>query len=100
MIQALQVNRGKFGQNVSKRTYVAAIIITNDKQKRILLLYQAGEAMQEIFEKLPETEEDYATAQAKLDEYFSPKTTKYFNFAKQSSSQVKPWINVSQSCKS
>ena len=28
-----------------------------------LLLYQAGEATQEIFETLPETEEDYATAQ-------------------------------------
>ena len=54
--------------------------------------------MQEIFEKFPETEEDYATAQAKLDGYFSPKTTKYFNFVKQSSSQVKPWINVSQGC--
>ena len=47
--------------------------ITNDKQKRALLLYQAGEATQEIFEMLPETGEDYTTAQAKLDEYFSPK---------------------------
>ena len=47
--------------------------ITNDKQKRALLLYQAGEATQEIFETLPETGDDYATAQAKLDEYFSPK---------------------------
>ena len=36
-------------------------------------LYQLGEATQEIFETLPETGEDYATAQAKLDEYFSPK---------------------------
>ena len=36
--------------------------ITNDKQKRGLLLYQAREAMQEIFEMLPETEHDYATA--------------------------------------
>ena len=47
--------------------------ITNDKQKRALLLYQAGEATQEIFETLPETGDDYATAQAKLDQYFSPK---------------------------
>ena len=55
--------------------------ITNDKQKRMLLLYQAGEATQEIFETLPETREDYVPAQDKLDEYFSPKkmlTTKYF----------------------
>ena len=29
--------------------------------------------MQEIFETLPETGEDYTTAQAKLDGYFSPK---------------------------
>ena len=44
--------------------------ITNDKQKRALLLYQAGKATQAIFETLPETGDDYATAQAKLDEYF------------------------------
>ena len=71
--------------------------ITNDKQKRVLLLYQAGEATQEISETLPEMGDDYATAQAKLDKYFSPRkmlTTKYFNFVKQSSSQVKPWINL------
>ena len=58
--------------------------------------------MQEIFETLSETGEDYATAQAKLDEHFPPRkmlTTKHFNFAKQSSSQVKPWINLSQGCK-
>ena len=30
--------------------YKAAMNITNDKQKRALLLYQAGEATQEIFE--------------------------------------------------
>ena len=55
------------------QTYIVAMNITNDKQKRALLLYQAGEATQEIFETLPETGEDYATAQTKLDEYFSPK---------------------------
>ena len=54
------------------QTYIAAINITNDKQKRALLLYQAGEATQEIFETLHETGQDYATAQVKLDEYFSP----------------------------
>ena len=42
---------------------ITGMNITNDKQKRVLLLYQAGEATQEIFETLPETEEDYATAQ-------------------------------------
>ena len=66
--------------------YIAAMNSTNDKQKRALLLYQAGETTQEIFETLPETGEGYATAKAKLDEYFSPK---HFNFVKQSSNQVK-----------
>ena len=36
-------------------------------------MYQAGEATQEIFDMLPETGEDYATAQEKLDACFSPK---------------------------
>ena len=53
--------------------YIVAMNITNNKQKRALLLYQAREATQEIFEMLPETGEDYATAQVKLDEYFYPK---------------------------
>ena len=47
--------------------------ITNDNQKRALLLYQAREATQTIFKTLPEIGEAYITAQAKLDEYFSPK---------------------------
>ena len=47
--------------------------IKDDKQKRALLLYQAGEATQEIFETLSNTGEDYVTAQQKLDDYFSPK---------------------------
>ena len=62
--------------------------ITNDKQKRALLLYQAGEATQEIFEMLPETGEDYTTAQAKLDNCFSPKKNigyQIFQFHKTSS---------------
>ena len=42
--------------------YIAAINITNDKQKRALLLYHAGEATQEIFETLHETGEDYRIA--------------------------------------
>ena len=62
-------------KNWTKRfqTYIAAMNITEDKQKRALLLYQAGEATQEIFETLAGTGEDYATAQEKLDAYFSPK---------------------------
>lgn len=55
------------------QTYVAALDIKEDKQKRALLLYQAGEATQEIFETLEGTGKDYKTAKEKLDEYFSPK---------------------------
>ena len=35
------------------QTYIVAMNITNDKQNRALLLYQAGEATQEILETLP-----------------------------------------------
>ena len=45
------------------QTYIVAMNIMNDKQKRALLLYQAGEATQEIFETFPETGKDYATPQ-------------------------------------
>ena len=54
-------------------TYLVATNITNDKQKRAMLLYQAGSATQEIFDTLTNTGEDYKTAQEKLDTYFSPK---------------------------
>ena len=47
------------------QTYVTALNIKDDKQKRALLLYQAGEATQEIFETLEETGEDYKTAKVR-----------------------------------
>ena len=53
-----------------KRRFEIYLIAVNDAQKRALLLYQAGEATQEIFE---ETVDDYKTAIEKLDEYFTPK---------------------------
>ena len=56
-------------------TYLVALNVTEDKQKRALLLYQAGQSTQEIFDMLPGTgdEDDYETAMTKLNEYFSPK---------------------------
>ncbi len=56
-------------------TYLVAVNVKDNAQKRALLLYQAGEATQEIFDTLPETgeDDDYKTAIEKLDEYFSPK---------------------------
>ena len=53
--------------------YVAAQKIEDDKQKRAVLLYQVGEATQEIFYTLPDTGDEYATAMTKLDSYFTPK---------------------------
>ena len=53
--------------------YAVALNIKDDKQKRAVLLYQVGEATQDIFETFTETGEDYKTAVSKLDDYFSPK---------------------------
>ena len=53
--------------------YLIAVNVKDDAQKRALLLYQAGEATQEIFGTLEETGDDYKTAIEKLDEYFTPK---------------------------
>ena len=55
-------------------TYITALGVTDKKQKRALLLYQAGEATHEIFDTLPDTgaSGDYDTAMVKLDAYFTP----------------------------
>ena len=53
--------------------YLIAVNVKDDAQKRALLLYQAGEATQEVFDTLEETGDDYKTAIEKLDEYFTPK---------------------------
>ena len=55
------------------KTYLVATNITDDKQKRAMLLYQAGPATQEIFETIPNTGDDFDTALTKLNDYFSPK---------------------------
>ena len=66
-------------------TYLVAVNVKDNTQKRALLLYQAGEATQEIFETFPDTgdHDDYNTALDKLDEYFAPKkmlTTTFSSF--------------------
>ena len=65
-------------------TYLAALGITDNTQKRALLLYQAGEATQEIFETLPGTgnADDYTTAMTKLDQHFQPKRNVDFEIFK------------------
>ena len=50
-----------------------AVNVTDDKQKHALLLYQAGQETQELFEMFTDTGESYAAAIDKLDNYFAPK---------------------------
>ena len=56
-------------------TYLSAMAITDNTQKRALLLYQAGPETQDIFETLPDRGEDndFTKALDMLDAYFSPK---------------------------
>ena len=49
------------------------------------MLYQAGQATQEMFDTIPETGDDFATAMEKVDNYFTPKknvTYEIFQFRK------------------
>ena len=65
-------------------TYLAALGIKDVTQQRALLLYQAGEETQEIFDTLPDTGEanDYKKAIEKLDAYFTPKRNTDFEVFK------------------
>ena len=53
--------------------YLRASGVIDQKQKRAVLLHLAGPDVQEIFETLPNTGDDYKTALEKLNEYFQPK---------------------------
>ena len=57
------------------QTYVTANGITDDTQKRAMLLYLAGPAVQDILEALSDTGEakDFKIAHEKLTEYFKEK---------------------------
>ena len=57
--------------------------VKDDKERRrALLLHYAGEEVNEIFETLPNTGNDYDTAVTKLTEYFSPKKNTEFEVYK------------------
>lgn len=56
--------------------------IKDKKRQRALLLHYAGEEVNEIFETLTDTGEDYATAKGKLDSYFAPKKNTEFEVYK------------------
>ncbi|XP_074635924.1 uncharacterized protein LOC141894247 [Acropora palmata] len=53
--------------------FLVASSITDNKRRRAVLLHLAGPEVQTVFETLSETGDDYATALAKLTEYFEPK---------------------------
>jgi hypothetical protein len=53
--------------------YFGACTITDAKQKRAVLLHVAGRDVQDVFETLANTGNDYDTAKTKLNEYFTPK---------------------------
>ena len=84
-------------------TYLLALNITDNKQKRALLLYQAGQETQEIFDTLTDTGEDYKTAVTKLDEYFLPKKNvdyETFSFAKPLRRVMRQSISLLLACAS
>ena len=56
--------------------------IKDKKRQRALLLHYAGEEVNEIFETLTNTGDDYAGAKGKLDTYFAPKKNTEFEVYK------------------
>ena len=56
--------------------------IKDDKLKRALLLHYSGEQANAIFDTLPDTGNDYATALDKLTNYFAPKKCTEFGIYK------------------
>ena len=54
-------------------TYLAAVNVTDDKRKRALLLYHAGQETQKLFDTFTDTGDTYATALKRRDNYFAPK---------------------------
>lgn len=82
----------------SKRfeTYLVALNITEDKQKRALLLYQAGQATQEIFETLQDTGDTYEAAKTKLDSHFAPKKNVDYEIFQFRQAAQKPGETVDQ----
>ena len=71
--------------------YVAAAGLSDNKQKRAILLHLIGPAGQENFDTLFDTGDNYESAIASLDSYFMPKNLIYrcYNFlsARQNSAE-------------
>ena len=73
--------------------YVAAAGLSDNKQKREVLLHLIGPAGQEIFDTFSDTGDNYESAIASLDNYFMPKKNliyEHYNFlsARQNSAKT------------
>ena len=55
-------------------TYVQAVNVTKDAQKKSIVLHLFGADMQEIYKNLPEVDggDNYATMKKNLTEYYKP----------------------------
>ena len=65
-------------------TYVTASGVTDETQKRAILLYTAGSRVREIFETLINTgaADAFETAKTKLTAYFEPQKNKRYEIYK------------------
>ncbi|CAB4045303.1 Hypothetical predicted protein [Paramuricea clavata] len=79
-------------------TYLVALNVTEKKQKRALLLYQAGQETQDIFDTLADIgeDDDYDFAIAALDTYFSPKKHVDFEIFKFREAKQQPHETIDQ----
>ena len=69
--------------------------VKDDKERRrYLLLHYAGEEVNEIFETLPNTGNDYDTAVTKLTEYFWPKKNTEFEVYKFRQAKQEAWETI------
>ncbi len=72
--------------------------IKDKKQKRALLLYQAGSRVREIFRQLADTgpDDDYDTAKAKFNEHFEPQKNRRYEVFKFREAKQEPSETLDQ----
>ena len=77
-----RVSVGKKWKSRLDNLFLAMGVKDDKERRRALILYFAGEEVNEIFETLPNTGNDYDTAVTKLIEYFLPKKNTEFEVYK------------------
>ena len=69
--------------------YILATGVTNDEQKRTLLLHVAGQEVQDVFATLTPADATFTSAKEVLNKYFAPKTNvRYERFLFRQCSQL------------